>query len=94
MEKMADEFIANGGSDVRSSHKAMSKLRAQATKTKHVLSANSEIPVKINSLMDDKDYNGHMTRKELEKMSKPLLDRLLPPVERALKFANVSIYLF
>lgn len=92
METMADEFTSkNKESDVRSSHKAMGKLRAQATKTKHVLSANTEIPVKINSLMDDKDYTTHMTRKGLEKLAQPLIKRLTPPIQRALDFANLTL---
>jgi molecular chaperone DnaK (HSP70) len=95
MEHMADEFNAKTKKDVRSSHKSMSKLRDQATKTKHVLSANAEIPVKINSLMDDTDYITHMTRKEFEDLSKPLLDRLVSPVQRALAFANVcGLYIY
>ena len=44
--------------------KALGKLRAQAQKTKHVLSANTEIAIKVNSVKKDKDLVLDLTRTE------------------------------
>ena len=77
--------------DVRSIPRAMTKLRIQANKVKHVLSANADIPVYMDALHDDVTLNTHVTRTQLEQLAAPLLARAVEPVTRVLKAANKTL---
>jgi hypoxia up-regulated 1 len=95
VEYLADQFNESWdktgrrkGQDVRQVSRAMTKLRIQANKIKHVLSANNEIPVHIEAVHDDVPLSTLVTRKQLEDMAGELLKRAVEPVKRALKLAN------
>uniref|UniRef100_A0A7S2AJ41 Uncharacterized protein n=1 Tax=Octactis speculum TaxID=3111310 RepID=A0A7S2AJ41_9STRA len=87
----ADEFNKKSGGEIRDVPRAMAKLRAQATKSKQVLSANSEIPVKINSLHNDVDFTVHITRAKFEQLSQDLFARVTLPISEALAQANLTV---
>jgi len=92
IEHMADQFNAKWGKgDVRKFPRAMAKLRIQANKVKHVLSANSEIPIFIEALHDDLPLNTKMDRATLEDLCGDLLQRAVIPITDALKRANVTL---
>jgi hypoxia up-regulated 1 len=92
VEHLADEFNAKwGGGDVRKVPRAMAKLRIQANKVKHVLSANSEIPVFIESVHADTPLQTKITREQLDGMTADLLERAVKPIEVALARANVTL---
>jgi len=77
--------------DVRKVQRGWAKIKAQAAKTKKVLSANDAIPVYISSVDKDLDLKGYkISRAQLEEMSKDLLDRVLGPVDQALAQANLT----
>ena len=95
---MADEFNAvwnkargSTDKDVRAFPKSMAKLMIQANKVKEVLSANSEIPVFIDALQDDINYQTHISRAKFEEMCHDLLVRAGKPIEQALKLANITL---
>lgn len=77
--------------DVRVNARAMTKLRIQANKVKHVLSANSEIPIYMESLYDDTALSTQMTRAKLEELCHDLTERAVTPVHTALKMANLTL---
>ncbi len=98
VEFMADEFNVvwnekrkTTGKDVRDYPRAMAKLMIQANKVKHVLSANSDIPVFIDALHDDINYQTHISRAKFEEICHDLLERASKPIEAALKMANVTL---
>lgn len=98
VEYLADQFnlawskTGRGeGKDVRAFPRAMTKLRLQANKVKHVLSANTEIPVYMESVHDDVSLNTHVTRLQLEEMAAPLLERAVRPIHRVLAQANKTL---
>lgn len=76
------------GKDVRNFPRAMTKLRIQANKIKHVLSANNDIPVFIEAVHDDVSISTHVSRAQLEDMASSLLKRAIAPAMRALELAN------
>ncbi|GAB5359168.1 hypothetical protein AAMO2058_000521600 [Amorphochlora amoebiformis] len=76
--------------DIRQRGRPMAKLRAAANKAKHVLSANQEVPVYIESLDLDIDFKSHLTREQFYGMAEGLLARVYEPVEEALAEANVT----
>ncbi|CCI45987.1 unnamed protein product [Albugo candida] len=90
LARVFNEQVLHNKQDVRTLPKVMAKLRAQAKKTKIVLSANEEIPVVMQSLLDDYDLRTVVTRTLLEEISKDLLDQVLGPVEEALRKANLT----
>ncbi|GMF20722.1 unnamed protein product [Phytophthora fragariaefolia] len=89
-EHLAQEFSDKIGKDIRKVPRPMAKIRAQAKKTKTVLSANEEIPVVMQSLYDDIDFFTSMTRSKLEELSADLFGRTLKPVEVALEKAGLT----
>ncbi|CEG38420.1 protein heat shock protein [Plasmopara halstedii] len=89
-EHLAQEFSDKIGEDIRKVPRPMAKIRAQAKKTKTVLSANEEIPVVMQSLHNDIDFFTSMTRTKLEALSSDLFERTLKPVEVALEKAGLT----
>jgi len=79
------------GKDVRKYPRPMAKLRIQATKVKQDLSANKEIPVYIDSLHDDTNYQSHISRSLFDKLFSGLLDRTSTPISQALKSTNLTL---
>jgi hypoxia up-regulated 1 len=97
VEYMADHFNrewrhARGhDKDIRDAPRAMTKIRLQANKVKHVLSANQEIPVHIDSLHDDLSLSMHFTRTQFEELCDDLTKRATDPIIDALASANVTL---
>lgn len=77
--------------DVRAFPRAMTKLRLQANKIKHVLSANTEIPVYMDAVHDDVSLQTTVTREQLEDMAGALLERAVAPLHKVLAIANKTI---
>lgn len=77
--------------DIRDYPRPMTKLRLQANKAKHVLSANTEIPIYIDALYDDTSYKSLISRAKFEEFSHDLLTRTTKPIEAALKAANMTL---
>ncbi|KAH7485357.1 Heat shock 70 kDa protein 17 [Phytophthora ramorum] len=90
-EYLATEFSEKIGEDIRKVARPMAKIRAQAKKTKTVLSANEEIPVVMQSLYNDIDFFTSMTRSKLEELSADLFERTIKPVEVALEKAGLTV---
>merc|ERR1712038_1148454 len=96
---MADEFNEqwnkkrNDGEtkDVRKYARPMAKLRIQANKVKHVLSANNDFPIFIDALYDDTNYKSHLSRAKFEEICHDLLERSTVPIQNALKAANMTL---
>ncbi|KAG5182248.1 heat shock protein 70 [Tribonema minus] len=80
-----------GGGDVRDHPRAMARLRSQAAKVKQVLSANMEIPVTVEQLHADIDFNTLVTRAQFEVAAADLFDRVTAPIDAALAAANLTL---
>lgn len=86
----ADEFKLKYKIDVRENPKAFYRVLAAAEKLKKVLSANSQAPFNIESVMNDVDVSSSLSREELESFVQPLLEKLHVPIEVALKDAGLK----
>lgn len=86
----AKEFKSKYKIDVESNPKAFYRVLTAAEKLKKVLSANTQAPFNIESVMNDVDVSSSLTRDELEEYVQPLLDRIHVPIEKALKDAGLS----
>ncbi len=99
VDHMADEFNEMWDKkrgdglkkDVRKYPRPMSKLRIMANKVKHVLSANNDFPIFIDSLHDDTNYQSHLSRATFEEISHDLLLASTLPIAKALKAANMTL---
>jgi len=97
VEYMADHFnrewrkARKHEKDIRDVPRAMTKIRLQANKVKHVLSANIEIPVHMDALYDDMSLSMHFTRAQFEELCGDLMERAVAPVHQALKSANLTL---
>jgi len=84
------EFKAKYKIDIETNPKAMVRVDAAAEKLKKILSANSQAPMNIESLMNDVDVSAMVTREEFEAMIEPLLSRVHAPLEQALADAKLT----
>lgn len=92
-ELLADRFNAQHAKhslNVRENVRAMTKLRTHARKIKEVLSANQKIPATAESLHQDYDLRTEVSRTDFENAAADLFDRLLVPIDRALRDANMT----
>jgi heat shock protein len=87
----ATEFKAKYKIDVHENPKAFYRVLTAAEKLKKVLSANTQAPFNIESVMNDVDVSSSLTREELEEFVKPLLERINVPIENALKDAGLTV---
>ena len=89
-EHFADEFKTKYKIDIRENAKAYNRVLTGAERLKKVLSANSNAPFSVESVMNDVDVSSQLTREELEQLVKPLLERVTEPVTNALAQANLK----
>lgn len=89
-DHFAAEFQEKYKVDVRSNQKSSYRLLRACERTKKVLTTNPEAPISVESLTPDVDANGLITREVFEGKAKPILDRLLVPVQRAMQDAGLT----
>jgi heat shock protein 4 len=84
------EFDDKHKINVRSNPRSAYRLLRACERTKRVLTTNPEAPINVESLTPDVDANGMITRDIFEEKAKPILDRLLVPVQRAVQDAGLT----
>jgi len=85
------EIKKNYNLDVTTNPKAMKRLRSSCEKMKTVLSANSEAPLNIESIMNDIDIRGFLKREDFEAMmEQPVLQPLDKLIQEALNNAGLG----
>jgi heat shock protein 4 len=89
-EHFVKEFKERYKIDVKTQPRACHRLRLGCEKVKKVLTTNSEAPLNVECLMNDIDAHGMITREVFEEEAKPVLDRLLAPVQKALAGAGLE----
>jgi heat shock protein 4 len=92
---LVDHFIQQFKSkyriDASTNARAKARLDQACEKVKTILSANAQAPINVDSLMEDRDVSGMVTREEFEKMCQPLFDRVAAPAKQALATAGIDI---
>lgn len=87
----SEEFKTKYKIDVLSNPKAVFRLTAGCEKLKKVLSANSEAPINVESIMNDIDATSKLTREELEGLISELLDRIPAPLQKVLEESGLEL---
>ncbi|KAL8834136.1 MAG: hypothetical protein Q9170_003910 [Blastenia crenularia] len=90
VDHFAKEFKEKYKIDINTNPKARVRVATAAEKMKKILSANSQAPLSIESLMNDVDVSSMMKRDELEALLQPLLDKATVPLEQALAEAKLK----
>lgn len=90
--KFEDKYKGKLSGKVMERPKTVLKLLAAAEKAKKTLSPSGvkEVRINLEMVMDDLDFNVNLTSYDYEEMSSPLLARLEPPIQRALKEAGLD----
>jgi heat shock protein 4 len=90
VDHLAKEFKLKYKIDIFTNPRAKARVFTQAEKTKKMLSANTQAPVSIESLMNDVDVSAMITRLEFEAMTEPLLRRVQDPLVQCLSDAKLT----
>ncbi|KAI9138626.1 heat shock protein 70 family [Paraphysoderma sedebokerense] len=90
VDSCCDEFKSKYNLDIASHPKALFRLYAAVEKAKKVLSANQQAPLNIEAIMNDRDVSTVLQRSEFESMIAPMLDRIVPLIERAITDAGLT----
>lgn len=91
LKHFAAEFQSKYKIDVHSSPKAIFRLSAGCEKLKKVLSANTEAPLSVESIMNDIDATSRLTREQLESLVSEVLERIEPVIHRAIADSGLTI---
>ncbi|KAF9432725.1 adenyl-nucleotide exchange factor sse1 [Entomortierella beljakovae] len=91
VDHFAAEFKTKYGIDVKSNGKALIRLMAGCERLKKILSANSQAPLNIESIMEDRDVSSMMKRTEFEELAQDLISRVEAPLKQALEDAGMTI---
>lgn len=78
------------GDEARSNNRAVAKLRKQAQKAKHVLSANTEVGISIEDLLPDVDFRAQVTREEFEAAAEDVVARAVAPLKTIMERNEVT----
>ena len=84
------EFDKKYKMNIRGSPKALFRLRQGCEKVKKILSANAMTLLNVECLLDDKDVSAQVSKADYSEWLKPLFDRLVAPVKRALEAAQME----
>jgi len=90
-EHFCDEFAASKKVDIRSNARASLRLKLAIEKMKKILSANPMAPLSIECIMDDVDVKSSMTREKMQELAASTIDKLMTPVETALREAGLTV---
>jgi heat shock protein 4 len=91
VEHFIKEFDKKYKLDIKSSSKAVFRLRTQIEKVKKVLSANQKTMLNVECLQDEKDVSAEVDRADFEAWISPICDRLIAPLQAALDAAGLKI---
>ncbi|KAL3502412.1 hypothetical protein ACH5RR_036861 [Cinchona calisaya] len=92
VEYFADEFNKQleTGFDIRTSPKAMAKLKKQVKRTKEILSANTMAPISVESLYDDRDFRSTISREKFEELCADIWEKALTPLKEVLEHSGLK----
>ena len=86
-EHLAKQFTDG---DVLASPRALAKLSKQIRRAKEVLSANSEVSVSVEELLNGQDFKGYLSRDSLEELAGDFWGRAVAPVLSLLERNNMT----
>lgn len=89
VDLLVDKFDGDK-SELLNSKRSIAKLKKQAQKAKHVLSANTEVNVSIEDLLPGVDFRGTVTREEFENAASNIINRASLPLKEIVQRNNLK----
>lgn len=80
----------NKGTNIRSSDRAIRRLKTACESAKRTLSSSTQVTIDIDSLFEGIDFNVVLTRARLETLCDTIFRQTIEPVEQVLKDAKMS----
>ena len=90
VDHFVNEFKRKNRKDLKSSARALRRLRTACERAKRTLSSSTEAALEIDSLHEGVDFYSKMTRARFEELCADLFRSTLEPVEKALRDARLS----
>lgn len=91
MRVFAEQFKKKTGADPLSASKPQFKLEDAVTKTKKVLSANSDASISVECLMQDEDFSSTISRDQFLEMCKPMMEKVNNVLEAAIAMCGMPV---
>eukprot|EP00829_Urostomides_striatus_P021897 TRINITY_DN998_c0_g2_i1.p1 TRINITY_DN998_c0_g2~~TRINITY_DN998_c0_g2_i1.p1 ORF type:complete len:383 (+),score=49.85 TRINITY_DN998_c0_g2_i1:52-1200(+) len=95
LEKISNDYLSKYKKDPRQNPKALIRMLDAIQKVSKMLSANKEMAINIESVMDDRDIFYNLTRKEFEQLIEPLIEKITKLCKRVMaesKLKNEDIH--
>ncbi len=89
-DHLADKFKAQSGVDIKTDRKASARLIEAAEMAKIELTTSTTTHISLPYIAADKHLDLDLTRTELERLVRPVVERCKGPIEQALKDAGVE----
>lgn len=93
-QRVMDYFIKlykkKTGKDVRTSNRAVQKLRREVEKAKRALSAQHQARIEIESFFDGQDFSETLTRAKFEELNMDFFRATMKPVQKVLDDADLQ----
>jgi heat shock 70kDa protein 1/2/6/8 len=90
VEHFASEFQRKYKKDLKTSPRAMQRLRLACERTKKTLSSSTQTTIEIDSLLDGIDFASTMTRARFEELNMSLFRKCMDHVDRVMQDAKVG----
>jgi len=90
VEHFANEFKQKHKKDIKSSDRAMRRLRTVCERAKRTLSTQTTAPVNVDSLFDSIDLESSLSRAKFEDLCMDQFRKCISPVEKVLQDAKMS----
>lgn len=90
MEYFIKIFKKKTGKDVRTSNRAVQKLRREVEKAKRTLSSQHQAKIEIESFFEGDDFSEVLTRAKFEELNMDLFRSTMKPVQRVLEDADLK----
>lgn len=93
-QRVMDYFIKlykkKKGKDIRSSNRAIQKLRREVEKAKRALSSQHQARIEIESFFEGEDFSETLTRAKFEELNMDLFRSTMKPVQKVLDDADLQ----
>jgi len=90
MEYFMKLYKKKTGKDIRSSNRAIQKLRREVEKAKRALSSQHQARIEIESFFDGQDFSETLTRAKFEELNMDFFRNTLKPVQKVLDDADLQ----
>lgn len=90
VDHFTDEFRSKHDKDMKRNQRAVNRLRTECRKVKHTLSTTTQTELNIDSLFDGIDFHTSITRTRFEELCSDLFERILEPLENAIKDSKID----